>query len=64
MKVFFSSLFLVLLTASCSSEKTKEAVYNMMHGKQRQDCLQLKNQDCPRAESYKAYKQKHEEVLD
>jgi len=63
MKILLTSIALILLTASCSSQQAKEAVYNMMHGKQRQDCLQQRNQDCPRSESYNEYKQKRDEVL-
>lgn len=62
MKVFLISFVLIILTASCSNQ-ANEAVYNMMHEKQRQDCLQQRNKDCPRSESYKEYKQKRDDVF-
>lgn len=64
MKIVLTSIILVLLTASCSSNQAKEAVYNMMHDKQRQDCLQQRNKECPRSESYNDYKQKRDVVLE
>ena len=63
MKILLSSIAIMLLTASCSSQQAQEAFYNMMHGKQRQDCLQQGNTDCPQAESFKDYNQKRDEVI-
>ena len=62
MKIFLLSIALVVLTASCSS-RAKHAVYDMMHEKERQDCLQQGRTDCPRAESYNKYKQQRDEEI-
>jgi len=51
-----------MFTASCSNQ-AKEAVYNMMQERERQECLQQGNKDCPRGESYPQYKQQRDEVL-
>ena len=58
MKIILFCLALVLLTA-CS----KEAVYDMMHEKERQECLKQGRSDCPRIESYDKYKQQRDEIL-
>ena len=62
MKIFLISFALVMLTASCSHQ-TKEAVYNMMHERERQDCLKQGREDCPRGESYQQYKKQRDEVF-
>lgn len=51
-----------MLTASCSNQ-AKEAVYNMMHERERQQCLQQGKSDCPRTESYNKYKKERDEVM-
>ena len=58
MKIILFSLVLVLLTA-CS----KQAVYNMMHERERQECLKQGRNDCPRQENDNKYKQQRDEVL-
>ena len=62
MKIILFSLVLVLLTVSCS-QRTKEAVYNMMHERERQECLKQGRNDCPRQENDNKYKQQRDEVL-
>ena len=62
MKIFLISLALVMLTASCSHQ-AKEAVYNMMHERERQDCLKQGREDCPREESYQQYEKQRDEVF-
>lgn len=62
MKIFLFSLALATLTVSCSN-RSKHAVYDMMHEKQRQDCLKQGRSDCPGAERYDKYKQKRDEEL-
>lgn len=62
MKVFLISFVLIMLTASCSHQ-AKEAVYNMMHERERQECLQQGKSDCPRTDSYKKYKKDRDEVM-
>lgn len=47
-----------MLTA-CS----QQSVYDMLHEKQRQDCLKQGRSDCHRAESYDKYNQKRDEVM-
>ena len=61
-KIIVSSLIL-LSTASCSQYQVKEAVYNTLQNKQRQDCLQQGNMDCPQAERFQDYNQKRDEVI-
>lgn len=62
MKTFIFLMMLATLTVSCSNQ-TKHAVYDMMHEKQRQDCLKQGRSDCQRAESYEKYKKKRDEVI-
>lgn len=62
MRIFILSFILVMLTVSCSY-KTKEAVYNMMHERERQECLKQGRSDCPRIEPYDKYKQQREEII-
>ena len=47
-----------MLTA-CS----QQAVYDMLHEKERQECLKQGNSDCPRAENYNEYKKQREKVI-
>lgn len=58
MKTFLLSAF-VILTASCS----KQAVYDMMHERERQECLKQGRGDCPRGDSYDKYKSQRDEVI-
>lgn len=51
-----------MLTASCSHQ-TKEAVYNMMHERERQECLKQGREDCPRGKNYQQYKKQRDEVI-
>ncbi|MDH5395443.1 MAG: hypothetical protein OEW97_04165 [Gammaproteobacteria bacterium] len=62
MKIFLVSFILVMATASCS-HRAKHAVYDMLHEKERQDCLQQGLSDCPHAERYDKYKQKRDELI-
>ena len=61
MKIFLLSA-LIILTVSCSN-RTKHAVYDMLHEKERQECLKQGNKDCPRGESYQKYKNQRDEAL-
>jgi len=58
MKIFLVSFVLVMLTAC-----TSQAVYDMMHERERQECLKQGRSDCQRGESYDKYKQKRDEVM-
>ena len=58
MKIFLLSLVLVMLTA-CS----QQAVYTMIHERERQECLKQGRSDCPRTENYEQYKKQREEVI-
>jgi hypothetical protein len=58
MKISLVSLVLIMLTA-CS----QHAVYDMLHERERQECLKQGRSDCPSAESYDKYKQKRDEVM-
>ena len=62
MKFFLSSIVVVILTTSCSN-RTKHAVYDMMHERERQECLKQGRSDCPRTERYDEYKQKRDELI-
>lgn len=42
----------------------KQAVYTMIHERERQECLKQGGSDCPRAENYKEYKKQREEVIE
>ena len=58
MKVLLLSIVLVMLTA-CS----QQAAYEMLHERERQECLKQGRSDCPPAESYDKYKQKRDELI-
>ena len=58
MKILLSILVFVMLSA-CS----EQAVYNMMHERERQLCKEQGRTDCNRAESYETYKKEREEIL-
>lgn len=58
MKVLLLSIVLVMLTA-CS----RQAAYEMLHERERQECLKQGRSDCPPAESYDKYKQKRDELI-
>ena len=58
MKSLLVSIVLVMLTA-CS----QRAVYNMLHERERQLCIEQGRTDCHRAESYDKYKKQREEVI-
>ena len=55
-------LSLIMLTVSCS-QRTKETVYNMIHERERQECLQQGRRDCPRTESFEKYNKQRDEVI-
>ena len=61
MKIFLFSI-LIILTTSCNNQ-TKHAVYDMLHERERQECLKQGRSDCPGAESYDQYKQKRDETI-
>ena len=58
MKLTLLSVVFILLTA-CS----QQAVYDMIHERERQLCLEQGRSDCSRAESYNEYEQKRNEVI-
>jgi hypothetical protein len=62
MKILFLSIVLVILTASCSSQG-KQAVYDMIHERERQLCIEQGRSDCQRAESYEKYKKERDEII-
>ncbi|MCW8901719.1 MAG: hypothetical protein OQK75_07020 [Gammaproteobacteria bacterium] len=62
MKIFLTSFVFMMLTASCGN-KSQEAFYNMIHERERQECLKQGRTECPRGESYDKYKQKREDVI-
>lgn len=62
MKIFFVIFILGMSTASCSN-RAKHAVYDMLHEKQRQECLMQGRQDCPRTENYDDYSRQRQEVM-
>ena len=62
MKIFLVSFVLIMSTASCSNQ-ANEAVYNMMHERERQECLEQATSDCPRTDSYQKYKKERDEVI-
>lgn len=62
MKVFLLSLALLLSTAACS-DRSKHAVYDMIHERERQECLKQGRTDCPRGDSYNKYKSQRDEVI-
>ena len=57
MKILFAVITL-LTTTACS----QQAVYNMLHERERQLCIEQGRTDRPRAESYKKYKQQRDEM--
>lgn len=58
MKTLLLSIVVVLLTA-CS----QQAVYDMLHERERQECLKQGRTDCPRAENYNDYKKQRENYI-
>lgn len=62
MKTLLLGFSLIMLTASCSN-RSKEAVYTMIHERERQECLKQGRSDCPRTENYEQYKKQREEVI-
>lgn len=62
MKIFLWSVVLGILTTACSN-RSQHAVYDMLHERERQECLKLGQRDCTRTESYEQYKKQREEVL-
>ena len=58
MKVLLSSLLFIMLSAC-----TEQAVYNMMHDRERQLCREQGRTDCQPAERYETYKKEREEIL-
>lgn len=62
MKFILLSLVLAVLTVSCSN-RAKHAVYDMMHERERQECLKQGRSDCPRTDSYNEYKKQRDDVI-
>lgn len=62
MKSFLSALLLLMLTASCS-DRGNRVVYDMIHERERQECLKSGRSDCYKGESYNKYKQQRDEVI-
>ena len=62
MRFLLLSFILVILTASCS-QRTKEAVYNMTHERERQEYLQQGRSDCPRTDHFDNYNKQRDEVI-
>lgn len=63
MKTLLISFTLLMLTTSCSDRST-HAFYDMLHEKERQECLKQGRKDCPRAQSYDKYKAQREEAIE
>jgi len=57
MKILLPIITLLTITA-CS----QQAVYNMLHERERQLCIEQGRTDCQRAESYEKYKQQRDEM--
>ena len=57
MKTVFFIISTLTITA-CS----QQAVYNMLHERERQLCIEQGRTDCPRTESYEKYKQQRDEM--
>ena len=62
MRLFLMCLGVMLLIPACSDRGT-QAVYDLIHERERQQCLQQGRSDCPRAENYNKYKQQRDEIL-
>lgn len=62
MKPLLFSFVLILLTTACS-DRSKHVVYDMLHEKNRQDCLKEGRSDCPPREGYGDYKKQRDEVV-
>ena len=58
MKTILFSLVVIMLSA-CSNQ----AVYDMLHEREQQECLKQGHSDCQRTESYNKYKQKRDEEI-
>ncbi len=58
MKILLFSIIVVMLTA-CS----RRAVYDMLHERERQECLKQGRSDCPRAENYDKYKKQRDKII-
>lgn len=58
MKIILSILTIIILPA-CS----QHTVYDMIHERERQECLKQGRTDCPRAENYDKYKRQRDESL-
>ena len=62
MKIFLFSVVLSIVTTACSN-RAQHATYDMLHERERQECLKQGRSDCPTAESYDKYKQKRDELI-
>ena len=64
MKILITCFALILLTTSCSSHSAKATLYNVLHEKQRQDCILRGQQDCPRVQKYETFKKERDRELE
>ena len=62
MKTFLFSVVLCIVTTACS-HRAQHAAYDIIHERERQECLKLGQRDCPRTENYEQYKKQRDEVL-
>ena len=62
MKTLLSIITFLILTTACS-DRSKHAAYDMIHERERQECLKQGRTDCPRGDSYDKYKSQREEVI-
>ena len=62
MKIFLLSVALIIATTACSN-RARHAAYDMLHERERQECLKQGRSDCPSIEPYEKYKQKRDEVI-
>ncbi|GMR16463.1 MAG: hypothetical protein BMS9Abin31_0799 [Gammaproteobacteria bacterium] len=58
MKTLLPIITFLILTA-CS----QQAVYDMIHERERQECLKKGHADCPRTGDYDKYKRQRDEVI-
>ena len=62
MKVIFFICLTLLFTTACG-ESSKHALYDMLHERERQECLKEGQKDCPREKNYEQYKKDREEAV-
>ena len=62
MKIFLFGVVLTIVTSACSN-RAQHAAYDMLHERERQECLKQGQRDCPRTENYEQYKKQRKEAL-